>query len=410
MNKLNQKGFAGLLVVILILTIVFTIITGIVLLIFNEHKISRNIINSNKAYYLAESGIEDVLLRIKNNPLLSNFSYSFEAGDGEIEVNVSENIGGSLIIISKGETAGLIRKIKVVYQIDFERASFFYGAQAGEGGLVMRNNSVIKGNVFSNGSVLGANKAEVTDSVIVAGEKIDNIKVGKDAKVYNCYNSQINGDLFYVDQINDCSASGQIFQSGEISQADFPISAETIEKWKSQGEAAEKIVGNYNVSGSVSLGPVHIQGDLILDVGSNLKMKGIILVDGNLRVENNAVLELDPNEYQTLSGVIIIQGKVQARPGSILRGSGQPGSYLMIISLNDSLDNAIQIDNTSDAGIFFAPYGAILMNQNVKVREAMAYKIILQENAVIEYEVGLSNLFFSSGAGGGWKVLTWQEI
>jgi len=103
--------------------------------------------------------------------------------------------------------------------------------------------------------------------------------------------------------------------------------------------------------------------------------------------KNNAVLELDGDYYDDLSGVIIVEGKTRIRPGAVLRGSGEQGSYIMVVSLNESLENAVQIDNTSDAGIFYVPYGAVLLNQRVKIREATAYKIILQEKAEIEYEI-----------------------
>jgi len=408
---LKEKGFAALFITIIILIVLFVIIAGLIFLALKESQISANITRSNNAYYVAEAGIEDALFRVKRNPAFQNISYAFGVGAGNAEIDISENIGGSLTITSRGEFLGAFRKIRVVYQIDFESVSFHYGAHAGEGGVEMRNNSIIYGNVFSNGNILGDQHADITDSVICAGEKIEKVSIGENAKVKNCYDSSIEGDLFYLaGGTIDCDVSGFEYEVGEVNPEDFPIPEETVEKWKDQAKEGEIISGNYTVNGVDYLGPAHIQGNLIVDNNSNLKMQGVILVSGDLTIRNNAILDLDEEYYDSFSGVIIVEGQVRLRPGGFIRGSGHPASYLMAVSLNNSLTDAIRIDNTSDGGIFFAPNGAILLNQNIKIREATAYKIILEQNAEIEYEIGLGNVFFSSGAGGGWKVLSWKEV
>ncbi len=401
-----NKGFAAIFAVILVLVFILGILS--VFLIRQEKGFLNNIHASFQAYYLAESGIEDALLRIKNDPSLSGFSYFFEVDNGDVEVNISENIGGVLTIISKGRYRENIQRVKVRYRISSENISFHYGAQAGEEGIVMRNNSTIIGNVFSNGNISGGSGVEITDSVIVSGDKIEQVQVGGSLKTHNCYNSQIQGDL-YLSGESDCQIQGDTEEIEGVEPIPFPISEETIEKWKKETEV-ETISGDYYVEEIEYLGPVKIEGDLHLEVGSSLRLQGTVLVSGDLTIRNNAVLELDEDYYHDSSGVIIVEGKTVVRPGAILRGSGQEGSYLMVLSLNNSLEEAVRIDNTSDAGIFYVPYGAVLLNQRVKVREATAYKIILQENSEIEYEIGLQNIFFSSGAGGSWEILSWEKI
>ncbi len=401
-----KKGFAAIFIVIIVFVIIFTLFS--VFLFRQKLGFLNNLHNSFQAYYLAESGIEDALLRIKNNPSLSDFSYAFETEKGIVEVDISENIGGVLNIISKGEFLDTTQRIRVRYQIDSENISFHYGAQAGEGGISMGNNSIIEGNVFSNGDIIAkTGSVDVTDSVIA--KTIDNINIGQDAMAYNCLNAEIIGNLFFVDQ-QSCQVEGNIEQIEGIEPKDFPISEEIIERWVKEAKAGEVIDRDYLVEGIESFGPAHIKGDLELSNNSTLRMEGTVLVSGDLLVRNNSVLELDQDYYQDLSGVIIVEGESQIRPGGILRGSGQQSSYLMLLSLNKSLEKAIQIDNTSDGGIFYAPYGTILLKQRIIAREVTAYKIILEQNAEISYEIGLENLFFSSGAGGGWSVLSWEKI
>ncbi len=402
-----KKGFVAIFVVILLLVMSFGVVA--VFLLRQEQFFLKNVHSSLQAYYLAETGIEDVLLKINNNPSLSDFSYSFEIDGGMIEIDVSENIEGILVIIAKGTYLDSIRRVRVEVQINFETISFDYGAHAGVGGLVMENNSEIRGNVFSNGNAFGANHARITNNIIVAAETFHRFRIGGNAKVRNCSNSQIEGDLFYINN-STCNVSGNTEQIIEIEPEEFPISEETINNWKEVAENGQLIEGDFYNQNINFLGPAHIEGDLTLDNNSTLKIQGNILVSGDLKIENGAVLELDENIYNELSGLIIIEGKTIIRPGAIVRGSGHEDSYLMVLSLNDSLEEAVRIDNTTEGGIFYVPYGAVLLNQGIKIVEVTAYKIILKQNAIVEYETGLQNLFFSSGAGSGWRILSWEKI
>ena len=59
--------------------------------------------------------------------------------------------------------------IKTQVMTDAEKVSFNYGVQTGIGGLQMGNTSKIIGNVYSNGSISGTNKPQITGDAYVAG-------------------------------------------------------------------------------------------------------------------------------------------------------------------------------------------------------------------------------------------------
>jgi hypothetical protein len=61
--------------------------------------------------------------------------------------------------------------------------------------MVMGNNSQVQGNVFSNGNITGDNGANITNSVIVAGNgnKVQNVDVGEDLNAHTCADSDIGG-------------------------------------------------------------------------------------------------------------------------------------------------------------------------------------------------------------------------
>ncbi len=402
-----------LYVTILIFMILAAISAAMALFSSRQQKTLRNTLDSSAAYLAAEAGIEDALMRLtKEMDWVSPYTFTFDGA--KVTVSISELVGGARTIVAEGEFNSSIQKIRAIYQLDVTEQQFYYGAQVGDGGVVMRNGSKIFGNLFSNGSAIGT--GTITDSVIVArnGNKIEGLKIGANARVHSCKNSTIGGKLTYVSggSIQNCTA-GELVDGGpsEIQPQDFPISQATINDWKSDAEAGGVIVGDVIINSDTSLGPVKIEGNLLV-TGAKLTMTGTIWVTGNFDTGTNAKIKLDPS-YGDLSGVLIVDGNVKIRNNAELKGSGAPSSYLLIISTSASLDKnnpAIDVKNNALGSILFAPNGLMVIHNNVKLTEAMAYKLLLQNNAEVRYEIGLRNVNFSSGPSAGWKVTRWKEI
>jgi hypothetical protein len=268
---------------------------------------------------------------------------------------------------------------------------------------------------------MGGDKGYIDETIIVAinGNRIEGLIVGEDAKAHTCKDSQITGTLTYVSggSVTNCTAGESIkTQPNEIPAKDLPIPQSQIDSWKSEAEAGGIISGDYTISGKITqnLGPVKITGNLLVDNNATLNMMGTIWVVGNLRIDNGSTIKLDSDSYGPLSGVIVVDGKIKVRPNTYLKGSGQEGSYLMLLSTNpevlDTANPAIDVDNNSDAAIFYTTQGLIVLRNKIKAREVTGYKIFLDNNAEILYEAGLEEATFSSGPGGSWEVVSWREI
>ena len=143
-------------------------------------------------------------------------------------------------------------------------------------------------------------------------------------------------------------------------------------------------------------------------------MTGTIWVQGSLRIDNGATIQLDQGGYGSASGIIVADGKIKVRPNTYLQGSGISGSYLLLLSTNpevlDTVNPAIDVDNNADAAIFYTTQGLITLRNRVTAREVTGYKVYLDNNAEISYESGLQDATFSSGPGGSWTVTGWKEI
>jgi hypothetical protein len=403
-------------ITILVLAVMFGLAVSIFILTLGEQKIAKNIIKSSQAYYIAEAGIEDALWRLKKDPEQSSFSYTLSVGGGSATTTISDIIGGARVIVAEGDVQERIRKISVAYQVSTQEASFYYGAQIGDGGIIMRAGSEVRGNLFSNGNAVGS--GNITDTVIVArnGNKIEGLTIGRDAYVHTCKDSIITGILTYVSggSVENCTA-GEIIDGGpnEIQPRDFPITQSMIDNWKSEAESGGIINGDLTIDDDTSLGPVKINGNLLIR-NAVLTITGTIWITGTFDTGNNVVVELDEDSYGDLSGVLMADGNIQIRNNADLRGTeDSPSSYLLVISNNPSLlenDAAIDVKNNALGSILFAPNGLMVIHNNVELIEATAYQLLLENNAQVIYEIGLENLEFTSGPGGSWEVTSWKEV
>jgi len=433
----NQKGFAALVITLIILALMFWIAMPLIVLILGQQRIVGNLTKASQAYFTAEAGIEDTLLRLSKRMSWST-PYSFNIGKGTVEVEISDLFGGSRTITAKGNVSNRIKKVNVVYGVSTKKIAFQYGAQIGRGGMIMEPNSKIIGNVFSGGSVVCPDPlgvAFITNSLIVArnGQKIERLEIGDpdpltpidEAHVHICSSSTVHGILYYVSpglggSKGDCVADdGFQEHPNVIEERPLPISDAQIQIWENEASCDNDPgcieVGDYAIPGgeSRSLGPLKIEGNLTLGNNATLKMTGTVYVTGNILIDQNSTIELDPNYYGALSGIVIADGKITVENNAIIEGSGQPGSYTMLLSTNSSLDEndaAIHVKNSAMGAIFYTTDGIMRLRNNMQIREATGYKLYLDNNAEIEYEIGLEDTTFTSGPGGSWEVISWREI
>jgi hypothetical protein len=105
MKKNCQKG--DILVTLLFFMVIsIAIITSIVFIVFNTLKSGTNLEQGVLAYYGAESGIENALLRLIRNPNYSGETLTLDQGTVLIEINGN-------VITSTATVANSVRQIQV---------------------------------------------------------------------------------------------------------------------------------------------------------------------------------------------------------------------------------------------------------------------------------------------------------
>ena len=426
----SQRGVVGLYLMVLILMVTLGIGASIATGVFGQQRIVKNTVASIQAYYAAEAGIEDALLRVQNSMSWTS-PYVFQVGSASTTVTIPVAIGGVRTITAQGDATNRLRGAQVIYQIDADNVSFNFGAQIGDGGMEMRAGSKVVGNVFSNGTIFagGGAGAErlITDTAVIArnGSKLDGITVGDtscpsctgDVRVHTCVDSTIKGTLTYVSggSFGSCTAGAYVDGGpGEIDPAAFPITPAMITDWKNDAAAGGIIDGggDVTITANRTLGPGKITGDLTTDNNSTLTLAGTVWVTGDTFIKNGTTIRLDAS-YGDLSGMLIGDGEIFIRNGSAVEGTSSPFSFLMLIGLSSSTaesDPAMEVKNTAQGAILFTPNGLMVIDNTVDLVEATTYQLLLKNNATITYDIGLANTRFTSGPSGGWVVSGWKEI
>jgi len=238
----------------------------------------------------------------------------------------------------------------------------------------------------------------------------NNIKVYGDLHAHHIQNVTVSGEAHYT-TIQNATANSYHPNSADPPSLPFPISQGQIDDWKVQAEAVAVHNGDYTTCNS-TLGTTKIQGNLYLNNNCTLTLTGNLWVTGDLIFNNNITMKLDAS-FGGNGGVVVVGGRILLNNNIRVYGSGQSDSFVLLISEQDSdSPPAIElINNIVTDGIFFAPNGKILLNNNTDVLELTGETIELTNNIDIVFEQGISNATIAGGSVGGWAMRdgTWVE-
>lgn len=407
--SMRQGGQAMLISIIFFLFISIAIIFGLVSPAVREYKVVRDSLKSKQGFFLAESAIEDSYYRLKVGKSIGSTNTVTLLGSSAT-ATIEDSGYNEKTIRALGDVSGRQRTAQLVLGTG-DGVSFNYGIQSGTGGFIL-GNAVINGNVYSNGTILGSNGATVTGSAFSVGASglIDNVSVGADARAHTVTDSVVAGNLYC--QTGTANNKACNTSLPDPTPAGMPISDEMIAEWKSDAELGGTHSGDLIIATPSSLGPKKITGNLAIN--SNLVITGTIYVMGNITTSNNAQVSLD-GSYGPTGGIIVTDGRVTLSNNVAFFGSGQEGSYVLLATTSQcpvgcAGQNALEVLNNVGAILVNAQNGTVHLNNNVELSEVVGKTIIVDNNAEVNYTLGLANAAFTSGPAGGWTVKSWQEV
>jgi len=171
-NKQYKKngGAAMMILLFFFIIISMTILLGIVTPVVRELKISGDSLDSRKSYFMAESGIEDMIYRVKNGMDAGSIGEDRTIFiDGEffpIPTVLTDGIGGKKTITIQGDVESRQRTVSTSLTTS-SGVSFNYGVLVGQGGVYLDSGKVY-GNLYANGPIT----ASSSGSNIISGSAI----------------------------------------------------------------------------------------------------------------------------------------------------------------------------------------------------------------------------------------------
>lgn len=239
---------------------------------------------------------------------------------------------------------------------------------------------------------------------------ISGITVGSGG-VGNAYAHTVNNST--IAGTNYCQTGSGNNKSCNTSLADpvavdMPISEANITEWQEDALLGGTHSGNYILNSTTgSIGPKKIVGDLQVQNNASLTVTGTLWVTGNIIISNNASVSLAAG-YGSGSGVVVADGTILVGNNANFTGSGTAGSFIMLLSTSTST-GAITLQNNAGAVVLYAANGTVNVSNNAGASAINGYKINLSNNAVINYQTGLTNANFVNGPSGSWNASSWKE-
>jgi len=421
-----NKGYIIIINVLLLSVILAVIIVGAINPILSNFASAKSFSESKKAYMLSDSAIEEALYRLKNNKILGTSS-SITLASSTALIGVANTANGKDITVT---TPGNLyqKNLKLSLQLG-TGISFHFGIQGGQGGFDMNNSSSVTGNIFSSGQVTGSGNYVYGD-VISSGPAglISGIHATGTAYAHTIQNSTIDKDAYYTTKTNTTVGGVSYPNSPDQANVDLPISDAQIEIWKADALAGGNTIcaspsSTITISSSQNLGPTRIGCNLLIKGnGIVITINGPVHVAGNIETQNSPVIKMSSalgnqnaaiiadNEANRLTSSIITLGQ-----NTSFEGSGSTGSYVFLVSQNNSAENggsvnAINVGQSSNALIAYASHGQVTLSQSVGLKEVTAYKIVLNNTANVTYDKGLASSLFSTGPGGDYTHIEWSEF
>lgn len=423
-SKLNlQKGAAMMTVVAMSMFIGLLISHGVTSPTVRDIKNTDDFYNSKKSFYTAESAEEDVRHRARTGMSYDEIEVFNLNGAFATTTTFSNAQTGRLELTTVSDKENLFRK-KYTELIESSGASFFYGAQTDAGGLLLRQFSWVNGNVYSNGPITGSGN-DIWGDAISAGPNglVSDVTVTGDVRANSIEDASIEGDAYYQ-TISGSTVLGTLYpESEDEPEEGLPISDSTLDFWE-QVAADGGTSTDCTISSDVTIGPIKFEcAKLTINNDATVTLAGMVWVEGNIEMQSSAIVRLDSSLGSDSLAFIAndpdsqeVNGTIKLLNNVTFQNSGTEGSTIFLVSRNTSAENnggkrGIEIQNNVSGDVFlYSNHGDVVIKNDVDIEGVVGWGVELQNDAVLDYDSGLANQNFDTGASGGFQIYDWREI
>lgn len=462
-NSSTQSG-AALMLFVIFFMIASTIFTSLYfLIVYSDLRTAKQIVTSKQAHFVAESGIEDLAVRFGTGKFFNSVEHLQIGSSAATTTTVFDPSNDEFVITAKASLADNVRISEMVLAEGIG-TSFNFGVQTGNGGFAMTNSSFVRGDVYSNGPVrkTGGGTATIYGDVISAGPTglieditatgsayanvIRDANVGDNSnQVESAYADLLDGGDIYANAYYETKIGGTAIwppgvDLGPVTVDDMPntvlpISDAVIDRIKDDVVTNGKVIaatdpgcstGTFTMDVSTTTGFLKVECDVEIrkTAGSVVvTLTGPLWIEGDLDITQGPDIRIDPTAGARSVAIVVdnesdreTSSRIGVRNPTNFDGSGNPKSYVFLISQNESFENggseiAIDFDNSATGDVIgYASHGMIDVANSIALKEITGYQIRLGNGANVTYESGLTNILFISGPSSGFTISSWNEI
>ena len=266
----------------------------------------------------------------------------------------------------------------------------------------------------------GSNAAE--DDVLIDADTTVNgtVRSNHDIKAHAASTRDINGDAIAVGSVDP-----EFNVSGNTATGTAPSSLLDLQLnyWKDQAIAGGTVIGNIDIpnsatTGSLSLGPSEINGDLVIGTNNDITITGTLYVHGNITIHSNVNIS-QSSEFQDKLTMIIADGIIGVDSNVTFAkygNSSNTGAFILVSTHAAVAGNpaAVELNSNAknhDAGdvILFATNGDVRVHSKNTVlgvfgthgTEANYPAVMLDSNVTVNYRavsglIGCGKPFYAS--------------
>lgn len=408
-----RRGYV-LLVAIIVSAVVLAFTIVLFSYLTSYIRTERLSLSSAQALAIANGGIDKAMYELDQDALYTGeANTALGTGTFTTQVTAVDDSARHVVVtatIPNSTNPIVNRVVSVTATVDTSIIAFHYGVQVGTGGLSMSNGSEIHGGVYSAGNISGS--GTITGDVTASGlATISGVTINGNATGHTLSSCTVHGNATFGGATTNCSVSGTKYpNSTDATNIELPITDTQISDWETAASTGDTLSGPYVISGTQTLGPDVIIGDLTVTNNAHLILAGPVWVKGNITLSNGSYLQVsagtgnsgaillaDVMGQETTKGTVVISNNV------VVSGNGSVGSFPMILTTNTG-SSAITLSNNATSVILYAPYGTIIVSNNAAANQLTAKRIVMSNNSSLDYVAGLQNAGFSNGPGGAWAV------
>lgn len=358
--KMNKKGL-GIIAAVLIMLVVAVMGVTLASLLGTNTQSSVNYLQSQQAFFLAESGVQKALLALKNNDWISwgganpkTISATL-TGYGDYDVSVANPASTTPHITATGYIPNRSASVKAVRVIeaDAQQKSIFgqYGAFAGGSGGGSSIGVKLGGNAYTDSYDSSIGLYNVAGNIGQDGD------VGTNADISVSGSAVIKGDAVTGPSgtfNNDPAVTGSITHDASVTFIPVVVPA-TLTSLAS--------LGTVNSTTSISAGN-YKYSDFNLASSDTITITGPanIYLTGSNSIKMTGSSQIVVSSSSTGPVVIYADGDVSAAGQGITNSTFLPANFQLYGSKSSPTQNIKLTGGTSFYGVVYAPNGAMTIS------------------------------------------------